>query len=147
MRRDNRGNDEPKEKKIPEWMFWTAIGTTISILVIVMLMWGLPKYKIYRLDLKGQAALAEAAWTKKVAIEDAKAAYDSSEWYKKKSIRDAEAVAESNKIIGDSLKGNDAYLRFLWIQNVGKDSDGERIYIATEAGLPILEAKSGDIND
>ncbi|RZF83206.1 hypothetical protein EXT46_07105 [Pseudoalteromonas sp. CO325X] len=51
----------------------------------------------------------------------------------------AKAAAQANKIIGESLKGNEEYLRYVWIKGL-QDGSGERIYIPTEAGLPILEA-------
>jgi hypothetical protein len=51
----------------------------------------------------------------------------------------ADGVAKANKIIGDSLKGNEAYLRYLWIDKLDNKS-GQVIYVPTEAGLPILEA-------
>lgn len=54
-------------------------------------------------------------------------------------IERAKAAAEANRIIGESLKGNDEYLRYIWIKGL-QDGKGERIYIPTEAGLPILEA-------
>ena len=50
----------------------------------------------------------------------------------------ARGVAEANRIISDSLKGNESYLRYLWIDKL---SDNQNvIYVPTEAGLPILEA-------
>ena len=52
----------------------------------------------------------------------------------------AEGAAKANKIIGDSLKDNEAYLRYLWIQNLENSKEHQVIYIPTEAGLPILEA-------
>jgi hypothetical protein len=51
----------------------------------------------------------------------------------------AEGVAKANKIIGDSLKGNESYLRYLWIEKM-TETGKEVIYVPTEAGLPILEA-------
>lgn len=39
-----------------------------------------------------------------------------------------------------SLKGNEEYLRYLWINNLEKDSAEKVIYIPTEANLPILES-------
>lgn len=55
-------------------------------------------------------------------------------------IERAYGVAKANEIIGNSLKGNTEYLKYLMIQNM-QGEKGERIYIPTEAGLPILEAK------
>ena len=40
---------------------------------------------------------------------------------------------------GESLKNNESYLRYLWIQGL-QDGTSEVIYIPTEANLPILEA-------
>lgn len=53
-------------------------------------------------------------------------------------IERAKGAAAANSVIADSLKDNEAYLRYLWIQEVaGKQGV---IYVPTEAGLPILEA-------
>ena len=51
----------------------------------------------------------------------------------------AEGVAKANSIIGESLRGNESYLRYLWIQTLN-DNPQNVIYVPTEAGLPILEA-------
>jgi hypothetical protein len=48
-------------------------------------------------------------------------------------------VAQANQIIGDSLPGNEAYLRYLWIDKM-EDAKAQVIYVPTETGLPILEA-------
>ena len=48
-------------------------------------------------------------------------------------------MAAANEIIGQSLKNNEAYLRYLWIQNLESGSNSV-VYVPTEAGLPILEA-------
>lgn len=99
----------------------------------------------------GKSVLLEAESSKKAMIEEAKAKQEASllDANTKVTIAKAEAqaeierakgVAEANKIIGESLKDNSEYLRYLWIAGL-HDDKGERIYIPTEAGLPILEAK------
>lgn len=50
-------------------------------------------------------------------------------------------MAEANKIIGGSLAGNDAYLRYLWITTLDNTADKTVVYVPTEAGLPILESQ------
>ena len=53
----------------------------------------------------------------------------------------AKGVAAANKIIGDSLKGNEAYLRYLWITDVAGQNTGKTVvYVPTEANMPLLEA-------
>ncbi|MBU6952108.1 hypothetical protein [Hahella sp. HN01] len=143
-----------------------ALGSLIFfafafVAFILLALWGWPKYKIYRMEADGLAALREAEWTKKILIEEAKAKEQASLLQAKAQVTLAEAegratiarakaegqadierakaAAEANKIIGASLKDNEAYLRYVWIKGL-QDGNGERIYIPTEAGLPILEA-------
>jgi len=47
----------------------------------------------------------------------------------------------ANKIIADGLRGNDEYLRYLWIDKVAGSTNREIVYVPTEANLPILEAR------
>jgi hypothetical protein len=54
-------------------------------------------------------------------------------------VERARGVAQANKIIGDSLKDNEGYLRYLWIDSLAHTQD-KVIYVPTEAGLPVLEA-------
>lgn len=100
---------------------------------------------------QGKAILQQAENEKKAMIEEAKAKNESAtlEAQAKIKIAKAEAqaeierakgVAEANRIIGESLKGRDEYLKYLMI-NAIKDGKGDRVYIPTEASLPILEAR------
>ncbi len=102
----------------------------------------------------GKAKLMQAEFEKKTLIEDAKAQNEAATLNAEAKIKIAKAqaqaeierakgVAEANRIIGESLKGNDSYLRYLWITGIN-DGEGERIYIPTEAGLPILEARRNE---
>lgn len=91
----------------------------------------------------GEADLAKAENSKKVQIEDAKGQLEAAKLLSLAEIERAKGVAEANRIIGQSLRGNEAYLRYLWITNLEKAEGGENtsvIYVPTEAGLPILEA-------
>lgn len=122
----------------------------LIISLIVLGLWAWPKYKLYSKEMSGKAALKEAEWSKKILIEEAKAKEQAALMQAKTKVtlakaegkadvERAKAVAEANKIIGESLKGNEQYLRYVWIKSL-QDGKGERIYIPTEAGLPILEA-------
>lgn len=89
----------------------------------------------------GEAELAKAEFSKKVQIEDARGKYESAKLLGEAEAERAKGVAEANRIIGESLKNNEAYLRWLWIKNLEESSKGNQIiYIPTEAGLPILES-------
>ena len=113
--------------------FGSLVFMVVSVvLIIALLFWGWPKYKVYKKEMDGIAALKEAEWSKQILIEEAKAREQA-------ALMQAKAAAEANRIIGKSLKGNEEYLRYVWIKGL-QDGNGERIYIPTEAGLPILEA-------
>jgi regulator of protease activity HflC (stomatin/prohibitin superfamily) len=101
--------------------------------------WAYPQYGVYHQRLEGEAELAKAEYSKKVMVQDAMARQESAKNLAQAEIERAKGVAEANRIIGDSLRGNDSYLRYLWIHQLG-ESKGDVIYIPTEANLPILEA-------
>ena len=123
----------------------TAASVIIVLIVVAVLVAIVaailcyPVYNVWRKEKAGEAALREAEWSKKITIEEAKAIKESATLLADAEIERAKGVAEANKIIGDSLKNNDAYLRYLWINGL-HDGSSEVIYIATEANLPILEA-------
>lgn len=119
------------------------------IVFIVVYMSVMPKYRIYRQDLQGQANLRQQEWEKKILIEQAKAQNESATLNAEAKIKQetanaqaevirAKGVAEANTIIAGSLKGNESYLRYLWIDKLADNPN--IIYVPTEAGLPILEA-------
>lgn len=114
------------------------VGSALLILFVVLALVG-PRYNVWKREMSGRAQLAEAKWNRTIAFEEAKAKKSAAEQLALAEIARAKGVAEANRIIGESLKSNEAYLRYLWIQGLS-DGNGETIYVPTEAGLPILEA-------
>lgn len=99
----------------------------------------------------GKSILVEAQSSRKALVETARAENESSTLKAQAMIKIATAeanaeierakgVAEANRIIGNSLQGNSEYLKYLQIEAI-KNSKGSKVYIPTEAGLPILEAR------
>jgi vacuolar-type H+-ATPase subunit H len=117
------------------------ISIIVAIIVIILIMmWGLPLYGVYQ-RLQVEALLAHAQAAKEVAVAEAKAKMESAELLAQAEVKRAEGVAKANKIIGDSLKDNEAYLRYLWITDVcGANVDKTVVYIPTETNMPLLEA-------
>lgn len=109
-------------------------------LLVPFAMWGCPQYDVYSSRLQGQAQLAHAQASKEVAVAEAKAKMESASLLADADVARAKGAAQANKIIGESLKNNEAYLRYLWIQNLENSKEHQVIYVPTEAGLPILEA-------
>lgn len=100
---------------------------------------------------RGKSDLIEATSSKQIQIEEAKGLAEASELRAKSMINIAKAeaqaeierakgAAEANEIIGNSLEGKKEYLKYLQIQAI-QNSLGSKVYIPTEAGLPILEAR------
>lgn len=112
-----------------------------SILIIGGLMMGCPRYNVYSQRMEGEAQLAHSEYSKKVQVQDAMGKLEAAKSLAQVEVERAKGVAEANKIIGGSLKGNEEYLRYLWIHNLDSaEKTGQVIYVPTEAGLPILEA-------
>lgn len=117
-----------------------AIGTTTVAVLIVATFLAWPKCNIYAQRAQGQAMLAHAQSAKEVAVAEAKAKMESAELLAQAEVARAKGVAQANQIIGESLKNNEAYLRYLWINDIGQNAGKTVVYIPTEANLPILEA-------
>lgn len=113
----------------------------LAFALIPLGMWGCPHYNVYQQQKEGEALLAHAQSSREVAVAEAKAKMESASLLAQADVMRAEGAAKANKIIGDSLKDNEAYLRYLWIQNLENSKEHQVIYIPTEAGLPILEAQ------
>ena len=116
-----------------------VVFAAVVILIIATVLYGYPRYKVWQQGLEGQAELARAEQNRKIAVQEAEAIKESAKALAEAEIIRAEGVAKANKIIGDSLKNNESYLRYLWIQTLN-DNPQNVIYVPTETGLPILEA-------
>ncbi len=119
--------------------FW---GAFFAILVLCLCLWGRPHYHVYEQTMSGKARLAEAESSKQIATTEAHAKMESAKLLAEAEVERAKGVARANQIIGESLKDNEAYLRYLWIQGL-QEGKNEVIYVPTEANLPILEAGRG----
>jgi regulator of protease activity HflC (stomatin/prohibitin superfamily) len=119
-------------------------GAIVGLIVAVLLtigggMWGCPTYNVYSQLMAGEAELAKAEYTRRTAVVEAEAKLDAAAKLADAEVARARGVAQANQIIGDSLKGNEAYLRYLWIDKLDS-TRGQIVYVPTEAGIPILEA-------
>lgn len=118
-------------------LFWIVVG-----IIVLYILWRVviyPPYMVWHQQMMGKARYAEAESSRQIAVLEARARQESARYDAESEITRAKGVAEANKIIGSSLRGNEAYLRYLWIQNLDK-GNSEVIYVPTEAGLPMLEA-------
>lgn len=114
------------------------------LILIVMFCWAYynfisPNIYIWQQSMAGQAELAHAEYSRQIATCEAMAKKESAKALADAEVIRAEGVAKANKIIGDSLTGNEGYLRYLWIQGL-QTNQMQVVYVPTEANLPIMEA-------
>lgn len=132
-------NEDEKQVTI----FWLKVVAYFLIAILLLsggCMWGCPKYRVWEQALSGEAELKKAEWNRQIAVKEAEAKLASAKMLAEAEIERSKGVAEANRIIGESLKNNEAYLRYLWIHNLEEGKNNNVIYVPTEANLPILEA-------
>jgi len=119
-----------------------AVIKVIAVIFVIILLWmfGYPRYRVWQQGLEGEAELKRAEQNRKIAVQEAEAKKEAAKSLADAEVIRAEGVAKANAIIGNSLKGNEDYLRYLWIDNLEKNPNAV-IYVPTEAGLPILESQ------
>lgn len=135
---DDQNTYRPQPRQIP---YIKPVIITIIFLFafIVMGMIGCPMYSVYQARKQGEAILAHAQSSREVAVAEAKAKMESSSLLAQADTLRAHGVARSNEIIGESLKNNEAYLRWLWIDNM-QTTKNQVIYVPTEGNIPLMEA-------
>lgn len=112
-----------------------------GVVLLTALLGGCPVYNVWQQGLAGEAELKRAEQNRKITILEAQSKMEAASLLAKNEIERAKGVAEANKIIGDSLADNEAYLRYLWIQSLDTTKGGNTVvYVPTEGNLPILEA-------
>ena len=120
-----------------------AVALIFGALLLVVVMYALPQYRVYSQRLAGEASLAEAQSSRQVAILEARAKKESAISLAEAEVIRAEGAAKANRILQNSLGGPEGYLRYLQIQAL-EQSKAALIYVPTEAGLPVTEARRLD---
>lgn len=105
----------------------------LGIALILGLMFGLPRYRVWQQEMAGKARLAEATQSRQILIEQARAEKDA-------AILQAEAI----KIMGEAAQKYPEYRKQEFIGAFGEalkaGTIDQIIYVPTEANIPILEA-------
>ena len=129
--------------KMSDFKWFLSIAITV-ILIALGLMFGLPKYNVWRSQIAiekaenyGKAEMAQAEENRKIAIEEAKADLEVQKLKSEAEIERAKGMAKAIEIENGKLTTK--YIQYLWVRNIDK-MDGEKIYIPTEGNLPLLEA-------
>lgn len=119
---------------------WGLFGGFSLIVLACLALVGCPRYNVYAQEMAGRAKLAEAQSSRQVAILEAHAKMESAKELAQAEVIRAEGAAKANHILQNSLGGPEGYLRYLQIQAYG-DTNAKVIYVPTEGGLPVTEAR------
>lgn len=107
--------------------------------IIAFFLFGVPRYQVWQQEMKGRAELAQAEQNRQIKIEEAKANLEAEKLNAQAEVVRAQGAAEAIKIENGSL--TPTYIQYLWVRQQNTSAN-KIIYIPTEAGLPILEAKN-----
>lgn len=123
-------------KKIVKFLVVSIIvllALTAATMVIV------PRYKVWRMEMKGKAEFAEAEQNRRIKIEEAKANLEAEKLNAQAEVERAKGAAEAIKIENGQL--TTTYIQYLWVRQQSNNQIEKIVYIPTEASMPILEAK------
>ena len=113
--------------------------TLVCFAIIALFLFGVPRYKVWQQEMKGRAELAQAEQNRQIKIEEAKANLEAEKLNAQAEVVRAQGAAEAIRIENGSL--TPTYIQYLWVRQQNTSAN-KVIYIPTEAGLPILEAKN-----
>lgn len=120
----------------------TTLISTFAIIVIlgiiVLLMFGCPRYEVWQQEMAGKAEYAKAEQNRKIKIEEAKANLEAEKLNAQAEVERAKGAAKAIEIEDGSLTAT--YIQYLWVRQQSNLNDKTVIYIPTEGNLPILEA-------
>ena len=107
---------------------------------------GIPQYRVWEQQKEGEAELAKAEQNRQIKVQEAQATKDSAQLLADSEVIKANGIAKANMIIGDSLKNNEPYLQFKFIETLN-DTKNQIIYVPTESNIPIMEANRYSVNN
>jgi hypothetical protein len=125
------------DRNLGRLILW-IVGVILFIAILGLV--GCPRYNVYSQEMSGRAALAEAQSSRQVATLEAKQKMESAQFLAEAEVTRAKGAAQANHILQNSLGGPDGYLRYLTIQAY-ENTHAQLIYVPTEAGIPITEAR------
>lgn len=131
-----------KQENILSWAVffkWGSIflGSLIIIMAASMLL--IPTYNVWKSTKLGQAEFMRAEQNRRIKVEEAKANLEAEKLNAQAEVERAKGAAEAIKIENGSI--TPTYIQYLWVRQQNANVNNKIIYIPTEAGLPILEAK------
>ena len=114
-----------------------------AVLILAAIAFGYPKYKVWKKQMDGKAAFAEAEQNRKILIEEARARLEAEKLNAEAEIERARGMAEAMKIENGQL--TEVYNQYLFIRSLkdlaSKGDLPQIIYLPTEGMLPVMDIK------
>ncbi|MFD2556940.1 flotillin family protein [Sphingobacterium tabacisoli] len=112
-----------------------------AALIVIILMFGLPRYNVWQQEMAGKAEMAKAEQNRKILIEEAKARLEAEKLNAQAEIERAKGMAEAMKLENGTL--NSTYNQYLFIRTLEKLADKgdlpQIIYMPSEGLVPVLD--------
>lgn len=129
-----------EERKLRRQTAFIVFGAILLFWAVVFSMFVfLPRYNVWRSELKGKAEFVRAEQNRQIKIEEAKANLEAEKLNAKAEVERAKGAAEAIKIENGQL--TTTYIQYLWVRQQSNNQIQKIVYIPTEASMPILEAK------
>lgn len=110
----------------------------IIVGIILSLMFGLPKYNVWRSELQGRAEFVRAEQNRQIRIEEAKANLEAEKLNAEAEVERAKGAARAIEIENGKL--TDTYIKYLAVRQFNTDN-AKFIYIPAECGVvPVMES-------
>jgi len=117
-----------------------AVVVTICVVVVIALfLIGWPMYNVWRREMLGRSELAQAEWNKQILIREADARLEAAKLDAEAEAIRAAGMARAMEI--ESGRLTETYIKYLWVRMMVDNPNVIKVYIPTEAGLPILEVR------
>lgn len=122
-----------------------ATGITLALLVAIILtmMFYLPKYQVYRKELRGKANLIEAQQDRQILIEEAQSRLEAEKLNAQAEVERAKGMAQAMEI--ESGKLTETYNQYLFIRSLEDLADKgdlpQIIYIPHQGMVPTFGLK------
>jgi hypothetical protein len=111
------------------------------VAILLLLMFGMPVYWVWSAGMTGKAQFRKATYNRQVRVLEAKAEAEAASWHQQRDTVQAHGIARANAIIGNSLKDNQPYLVFKWLETLREiKGNGQVIYLPGLSPLPVTEA-------
>ena len=120
------------------------IATIIFLVIftlIIVLMFGLPKYNVWQQEMAGKAEMAKAEQNRRILVEEAKARYEAEKLNAQAEIERAKGMAAAMKVENGTL--TETYNQYLFIRTLEKLADKgdlpQIIYVPSNGLLPVMD--------